>query len=87
MLLVVIAALAIALVMERARRVRSEEMARANQELARVEADEALAQARQAEVAFQQAQAQLRKALDEAKRSNPGPRGESRASSTAGGDR
>jgi hypothetical protein len=71
MLLVIIAALALALVIEHRKRQLSEELALANEQMARAEAQRALAVAQQARDEARQAQAQLREARDEAKGSIP----------------
>jgi hypothetical protein len=72
MLLVVIAALASALVIEHRKRQLSEELALANEQMARAEAQRALAIAQQARDEARQAEAQLREARSEADGSIPG---------------
>jgi hypothetical protein len=71
MLLVAIAALALALVIEHRRRQLSEELASANEQMARAEARRARAVAQQARDEARQAEAQLRMARDEAEGSIP----------------
>jgi hypothetical protein len=80
MLLVIIAALAAALVVEHRKRVLSEQLAAANEQKARAEAERALAEAQLARDQARQSEARFRKLVDGAKGSmrtppteTPGP--------------
>jgi hypothetical protein len=77
MLQVIIAALALALVVEHNKRVLSEQRALANEQEARAEAQRALAEAQLARDQARQFEAQFHKILDEAKGSIPRSAGES----------